>query len=100
MPRSAARPCLRASPAVPCLQRQDPGVELQAGRVDTPTRFDDERHEVRLVAVRLHLFAVASIAIRALEYRTRECHRVPRHQLSGGQAQQHARPPRSVCEGG
>ncbi len=37
------------------LQRQDPGEELQAGRVDTPTRFDDERHEVRLVAVRLRL---------------------------------------------
>jgi hypothetical protein len=34
------------------LQRQDPGEELQAGRVDTPTRLDDEQHEVRLVAVR------------------------------------------------
>jgi hypothetical protein len=33
-------------------------VELQAGRVDTPARFDDERHEVRLVAVRLRLLAV------------------------------------------
>ncbi len=37
------------------LQRQDPGEDLQAGRVNTPTRFDDERHEVRLVAVRLRL---------------------------------------------
>jgi hypothetical protein len=33
------------------LQRQDPGKEFQAGRVD-------ERHEVRLVAVRLRLLAV------------------------------------------
>jgi hypothetical protein len=31
---------------------------LQAGRVDTPARFDDERHKVRLVAVRLRLLAV------------------------------------------
>ncbi len=37
------------------LQRQDP---MQAGRIDTPARFDDERHEVRLVAVRLRLLAV------------------------------------------
>jgi hypothetical protein len=30
----------------------------EAGRVDTPARFDDEGHRVRLVAVRLHLLAV------------------------------------------
>ncbi len=29
---------------------QGPGEELQTGRVDTPARFDDERHEVRLCA--------------------------------------------------
>ncbi len=40
------------------LRRQDPGEELQAGRVDTRARFDDERHEVRPVAVRLRLLAV------------------------------------------
>ncbi len=42
------------------LQRQDPGEDWQAGRVDMPARFYDERHEVRLVAVhvRLRLLAV------------------------------------------
>jgi hypothetical protein len=37
------------------LPRQDPGEEVQAGRGDTPARFDDERHKGRLVAVRLRL---------------------------------------------
>ncbi len=59
MPRSAARPCLRVSPAVPSASNgKDPGEEVQAGRVDTPARFDNERHEVRLVAERLRLLAV------------------------------------------
>ncbi len=44
-------------------QRQDSGEEVQAGRVDTPARFDDERHEVRLVAVRLRLLAVVRIKV-------------------------------------
>ncbi len=48
----------RKSSRALALQRQDPGEGLRAGRVDTPTRFDDERHEVRLVAVRLRLLAV------------------------------------------
>jgi hypothetical protein len=45
------------------LQRQDPGKELQAGRVDTPALFDDERHEVRLVAVRLRLLAFVHVFV-------------------------------------
>ncbi len=55
MPRSAARPCPRKSSRALGL---DPGEEVQAGRVDTPARFDAERHEVRLVAVRLRLLVV------------------------------------------
>ncbi len=35
--------------------QQDPGEEV-------PTRFDDERHEVRLVALRLRLLAVIDLA--------------------------------------
>jgi hypothetical protein len=48
---------LRMSSRALSLQRQHPGKKVQAGRVATPARFDDERHEVRLVAVRLRLLA-------------------------------------------
>ncbi len=53
------------------LQQQDPGEELQAGGVDTPARFDDERHEVRLVAVRLRLLAVVDRCCLARDCRAR-----------------------------
>ncbi len=50
------------------LQWQDPGEELQAGRVDTPTRLDDERHEVRLVAVRIRILVFVERCRLAWDY--------------------------------